>query len=75
MNEESLRELLDNVKCNNICIIGVLEGEQGIENLFEQIITELFAWPGDGKFHTSSGSKESPNQDEPKETYTKTQHN
>ena len=27
-NEESLRELWDNVKCTNICIIGVPEGEQ-----------------------------------------------
>ena len=27
-NEESLRELWDNVKCNNIRIIGVPEGEE-----------------------------------------------
>ena len=27
-NEESLRELWDNVKCTNICIIGVPEGEE-----------------------------------------------
>ena len=27
-NEESLRELWDNVKCINICIIGVPEGEE-----------------------------------------------
>ena len=26
--EESLRELCDNVKCTNICIIGVPEGEE-----------------------------------------------
>ena len=27
-NEESLRDLQDNVKCNNICIVGVPEGEE-----------------------------------------------
>ena len=27
-NEESLRELWDNVKCTNICIIGGPEGEE-----------------------------------------------
>ena len=27
-NEESLRELWDNVNCTNICIIGVPEGEE-----------------------------------------------
>ena len=27
-NEDSLRELWDNIKCNNICIIGVPEGEE-----------------------------------------------
>ena len=27
-NEESLRELWDKVKCTNICIIGVPEGEE-----------------------------------------------
>ena len=37
-NEEGLRELQDKMKCNNICIIGILEGEeleQGIENILE----------------------------------------
>ena len=38
-NEDSLRE---NIKNNNICIAGVPEGEegeQGIENLFEETMT------------------------------------
>ena len=26
-DEDSLRDLWDNIKCNNICIIGVPEGE------------------------------------------------
>ena len=33
------------MKCNNICIIGIPEGEkeeQGIENLFEVVLTENF---------------------------------
>ena len=37
-NEESLRELWDNVKCTNICIIGVPEGEETekcTEKIFE----------------------------------------
>ena len=36
-NEESLRELWDNVKCPNICIIGAPEGEErekGTEEIF-----------------------------------------
>ena len=43
-NEESLRNLWDNLKHSNIQIIGVLEEEQQqkIENLFEQIMTENF---------------------------------
>ena len=35
-SEEGLREMQDNMKCNNICIIGIPEGEkeeQRIENL------------------------------------------
>ena len=44
-NEESLRELCDNVKCTNICIIGVLEGEErekGTEKVFKEIIARNF---------------------------------
>ena len=44
-NEERLRNLQDNFKRSNIQIIGVPEGEeeeQGIENLFEQIMKENF---------------------------------
>ena len=41
-NEERLRNLQDILKCSNIRIIGVPEGEeeQGIENLFEKIMRE-----------------------------------
>ena len=44
--EEGLREMQDNMKCNNICIIGIPEGEeeeQGIENLFEKVMMENFS--------------------------------
>ena len=43
-NEEAIREMQDNMKPNNICVIGILEGEeeQGIENLFEKVMTENF---------------------------------
>ena len=44
-NEESLRELWDNVKHTNIHIIGVPEGEErekGTEKIFQEIIAENF---------------------------------
>ena len=44
-NEESLRNILDNRKYNNIHIMGIPEGEEskkGIKNLFEEIMTENF---------------------------------
>ena len=49
-NEESLRELQDNVKRTNICIIGVPEGEERekeTEKIFQEIIAENF--PSMGK--------------------------
>ena len=38
-------ELQDNLKCNNVCIIRIPEGEeeQGIENLFEKVMIENFS--------------------------------
>ena len=50
LNEDSLRDLWDNTKCNNIHIIGVPEGEErekGPEKMFEEIIGEIF--PNMGK--------------------------
>ena len=44
-NEDRLRNLQDNFKCSNICIIGVPKGEeeeQEIENLFEKVMKENF---------------------------------
>ena len=42
-NKGSLRDLWDNIKCMNICIIGIPEGEErdkGPEKIFEEIIPE-----------------------------------
>ena len=44
-HEEAIREMQDNMKRNNIHIIGISEGEeeeQGIENLFEKVMMENF---------------------------------
>ena len=49
-NEDSLRDLWDNIKPNNIRIIGIPEGEErekGPEKIFEEIIVENF--PSRGK--------------------------
>ena len=48
-NEDSLRNLWNQHQASDICIIGVPEGEereQGIENLFEKIMTNktLLMW-------------------------------
>ena len=43
--EASIRDLWDNIKCTNIWIIGVPEGEEkkkGYEKIFEEIIVENF---------------------------------
>ena len=73
---KTLREMQDNMKCNNIHIIGIPEGEeeeQGIENLFEKVMMENF--PNLRKSHTNPGITESPNEEEPKEAHCKTHHN
>ena len=43
-NVDSLRDLRDNIKLTNICLIGVAEGEEekGPETIFEEIIAENF---------------------------------
>ena len=43
-NEKGLRERQDNMKHNNIHIIGIPEGEEekGIENLFGKVVMENF---------------------------------
>ena len=73
-NENSLRDLWDNIKRNNICITGVAEGEErekGPEKIFEEIIVENY--PNMGKeIATQVQEVQSPIQDKPKEKHTKT---
>ena len=76
-NEDSLRDLWDNIKCNNICIIGVPEGEErekGPEKIFAEIIVENF--PNMGKeIATQVQVVQSPIQDKPKEKHAETHSN
>ena len=63
----------DNMKCNNIHIIGIPEGEeagQGLENLFEKVMMENFP-----NLMREIRETQSPNQEEPKEAHFKTHHN
>ena len=64
------------MKHNNIHRIKIPEEEeeQGIENLFEKVMMENI--PNyERKSHTSPGSTQGPNQEEPKEAHFKTHHN
>ena len=76
-NEESLRDLWDNIKHNNIHIIRVAEGEErekGPEKIFEEIIVENF--PNMGKeIATQVQEAQSPIQEKPKEEHTETHSN
>ena len=43
--ESNIRDLWDNIKWANLCIIGIPEGvekDKGMENIFEEIITGNF---------------------------------
>ena len=73
-NEDSLRDLWDNIKNTNIPIIRVPEGEErekGPEKVFEQITAENF--PNLGKETvTQVQEAQSPIQDKPKEELAET---
>ena len=67
----------DNMKRNNIHIIGIPEGEeeeQGIENLFEKVMMENLTNLLREKV-TQIQETQSLNQQEPKEAHCKTHHN
>ena len=73
-NEDSQRDLWDNIKCTNIHILAVPEGEEkekGPEKIFEEIIAENF--PNMGK-EIVNQVQEAPSsrQDKIQEEHTKT---
>ena len=76
-NEDSLRDLWDNIKRTNIRITGVPEGEErekGPKKIFEEIIVENF--PNMGKeIATQVQEVQSPIKDKPKEKHAKTHSN
>ena len=76
-NEDSLRDLWDNIKCTNTGIIGVPKveiREKGPEKIFEEIIAENF--PDMGKEIVNQVQEaQSPRQDKPKEEHTQTHSN
>ena len=70
-------EMQDNMKHNNIHIIGIPVGEeeeQGIENLFEKVMMKNFPNLMREKL-TQIQETDSPKQEEPKEAHFKTHHN
>ena len=66
--EDSIRDLWDNIKCINICIVEVPEREErekGPEKIFEEIISENF--PNMGKEIINQVQEaQSPRQDNPR---------
>ena len=76
-NEDSLRDIWDNIKCTNIHIIGIPEREErekGPEKIFEDIIVKNF--PNMGKeIATQVQKAQSPRQDKPKEKHVETHSN
>ena len=76
-NEGSLRDLCDSIKCTNIHIIGVPEGEErekGPEKIFEEIIAENFLNMGN-EIVNQVQEAQSPRKDKPKEEHIKTHSN
>ena len=72
-----MKRINENMKHNNICIIGIPEGEekgQGIENLFEKVMMQNFPNLMREKV-TQIQESQSPNQEEPKEAHFKTHNN
>ena len=78
-NERILRELCEQSKWNNICIIGVPEEEErekGIESVFEEIMAENFLKLGEEIIdQTTEVSQQNSQQKEPKRANTKTHNN
>ena len=73
-DEDSFRDLWDNIKHTNIRIIGVPEEEEkkGYEKIFEEIIVENFPNMENGNSQSSPRGTKSPIQDKPKKKHIKT---
>ena len=74
-NGNSLRDLWDNIKHNNILIIGVPEWEEKEEvakNIFEDIIAENLTNLGNEKYIQVQEAQRLCKQDQTKNDYTKT---
>ena len=77
-NEDTLRDPWDNMKCINIHIIGVPEGEErgkGPEKIFEEIIAENLLNLEKERVNQVQGNTESPRQDKLQEEHTNTHSN
>ena len=60
-----MRDLWDNINWANLCIIGIPEGnEKGIENIFEEIMSENSK--SKGNRYQDTENTEGPKQVEPK---------
>ena len=71
-NEDSLRHLWDNIKCTNICIIGVPEGEErekGPKKIFEEIIVKHFPNMGKERATQVQEAQRVPGRKNPGETH------
>ena len=76
-NEDSLRDLWNNIKCTNICIIGILQGEEA-EKRPEKISEERPAenFPNVGKQTLNQVQEaERSRQDKPQEEHRETHSN
>ena len=76
-NEDSQRDLWDNIKRNNIRIIGVPEEERekGPEKIFEEIIIENFPNMGKERATQVQEVQRVPGKEKPKEKHAKTRSN
>ena len=72
-NKDSTRILWDNFKKSNIHIIGMPEGE-GKLNIYLKNNERKLPQFGEGNRHASSGSTESPKENECKEAHSKKHH-
>ena len=71
--ESNIRDLWDNIKCANLYIIGIPEGEE--KRVLKMYLKKLWLKISNlKKTYWDTGGTEGPQQNEPKETFTKTQY-